>query len=227
MGAPGRTTGKLFTPIECQVLLPEPERVARKSILVLMPSACSASGALAPVYFMMLIVPSSFSTVGLLDRGLTQQSNTVSLVSDLNHVSEATHNLHAMIGKALDYVNKVCDCSTTPWAHRWCPSHFWDSVLPCLRLSWLVLVVLTPPFPSLSLNPPPSAASVQVVDGQQHGDPEVGRSLRDTISAVPKIDPAKFHAMFNNSVQDLLMLMYLSNLTQSQVALQDKINEVL
>ena len=33
--------------------------------------------------------------------------------------------------------------------------------------------------------------------------------------------------MFNNSVQDLLMLMYLSNLTQSQVALQDKINEVL
>ena len=44
---------------------------------------------------------------------------------------------------------------------------------------------------------------------------------------MPKIDPAKFHAMFNNSVQDLLMLMYLSDLTQSQVALQDKINEVL
>jgi len=51
--------------------------------------------------------------------------------------------------------------------------------------------------------------------------------LRDTIAAVPKVDPVKFEAMFNNAVQDLLMLVYLANITQSQVMLQDKMNDIL
>jgi len=110
--------------------------------------------------------------VSLLDRSLTQQSSTVSLVSDLDHVSEATDNLYAMICKALDYVEKV-------------------------------------------------------LDGTKEGNADVGRALRDTIAAVPKVDPVKFEAMFNNAVQDLLMLVYLANITQSQVMLQDKMNDIL
>jgi hypothetical protein len=33
--------------------------------------------------------------------------------------------------------------------------------------------------------------------------------------------------MFNNTVQDLLMVVYLANLTRSQVVLQEKLNDFL
>lgn len=42
-----------------------------------------------------------------------------------------------------------------------------------------------------------------------------------------QIDAAKFEGMFNNAVQDLLMLVYLANLTRSQIMLRDKMNEIL
>lgn len=70
--------------------------------------------------------------MGLLDRSLTQQSNTVSLISDLDHVAEATDNLSAMISKALEYVEKV-------------------------------------------------------IEGKEEGNADIGRTLRDTIAAVPKV----------------------------------------
>ena len=42
-----------------------------------------------------------------------------------------------------------------------------------------------------------------------------------------QIDPAEFEKMFNNSLQDLLMVVYLANLTRTQVVLQEKLNSVL
>ena len=33
--------------------------------------------------------------------------------------------------------------------------------------------------------------------------------------------------MFNNTLQDLLMVVYLANLTKTQVVLQEKLNQVL
>lgn len=63
----------------------------------------------------------------------------------------------------------------------------------------------------------------RVVAGEVPGDARIGRFLLDTISAVPKIDAAQFEKMFNNVVQDLLMVVYLSNLTRTQVALQEKL----
>lgn len=54
-------------------------------------------------------------------------------------------------------------------------------------------------------------------------DPAVGRLIADTLSAVPHIDKATFHSLFRSSLQDLLMVTYLSNLTQTQLALAERI----
>lgn len=67
----------------------------------------------------------------------------------------------------------------------------------------------------------------KVVSGEIQGDEKVGRYLLDTISAVPKVDAAQFEKTFNNVLQDLLMVVYLANLTRSQVILQEKISEIL
>jgi len=67
----------------------------------------------------------------------------------------------------------------------------------------------------------------RVMNGEIAGDPKIGRYLLDTISAVPKLDPEQFEKMFNNSLQDLLMVVYLANLTRTQVTLQEKLNAVL
>ena len=42
-----------------------------------------------------------------------------------------------------------------------------------------------------------------------------------------QLDPEQFEKMFNNSLQDLLMVVYLANLTRTQVTLQEKLNAVL
>lgn len=67
----------------------------------------------------------------------------------------------------------------------------------------------------------------KVLAGEVKGDDKIGKYLLDTISAVPKIDADSFESMFNNSLQDLLMVVYLANLTRTQVALQETLNTVL
>ncbi|EDQ90725.1 uncharacterized protein MONBRDRAFT_18528 [Monosiga brevicollis MX1] len=109
--------------------------------------------------------------LGLLNKGL-EGGSSVKLVSDLNHVAEATTNLQDKIQDALTYVDKV-------------------------------------------------------LNGSVEADERIGRYLRDTVAAVPKIDPDQFEAMFNDTIQDLLMVGYLSNLAQTQVAIQDKLNDAL
>eukprot|EP00730_Choanoeca_flexa_P012454 TRINITY_DN4290_c0_g1_i2.p1 TRINITY_DN4290_c0_g1~~TRINITY_DN4290_c0_g1_i2.p1 ORF type:complete len:295 (+),score=73.83 TRINITY_DN4290_c0_g1_i2:54-887(+) len=138
MGAPDGTQGRLLSPIECDVLIHEPERVA----------------------------------LSMLDKSLDEPDSRVPLISDLDHVTEATVNLQEMIAKALTYVTAV-------------------------------------------------------TNGEQEGDERIGRYLRDTVAAIPKVDPVKFEGMFNDTVQDLLMVGYLSNLAQSQVTVQEKLNDIL
>jgi len=67
----------------------------------------------------------------------------------------------------------------------------------------------------------------KVQSGEIKGDKKIGRFLLDTVAAVPKIDPVEFEKMFNNSLQDLLMVVYLANLTRTQVVLQEKLNSIL
>jgi translation initiation factor 3 subunit F len=57
-----------------------------------------------------------------------------------------------------------------------------------------------------------------VVDGKISGDVQVGRQIAAALSSIPKLDPT----LLNNNIQDLLMIMYLSNVTRAQLAITDK-----
>jgi translation initiation factor 3 subunit F len=106
-------------------------------------------------------------------RSLSAPPNEpVALISDLDHVKEATESVQRMLTLCSDYVNKV-------------------------------------------------------VTGEIKGDEKIGRFLLDTVSAVPKVDAAQFEKTFNNVLQDLLMVVYLANLTRYQVTLQEKLNDIL
>lgn len=58
-----------------------------------------------------------------------------------------------------------------------------------------------------------------VVEGRVEGNKEVGRYLADSLSSIPHIDPEEFEALFNDSVQDVLLVSYLASLTRTQLAL--------
>jgi translation initiation factor 3 subunit F len=45
---------------------------------------------------------------------------------------------------------------------------------------------------------------------------EIGRVLMDTLALAPRVDAAELERMFNSHLQDVLMVVYLSNLVRSQ-----------
>jgi len=67
----------------------------------------------------------------------------------------------------------------------------------------------------------------KVVDKKEKGDASIGQAIHDAITAIPKMDVSKFKKSMNGTIQDLLMVVYLSNLTRTQVALADKITGLL
>jgi translation initiation factor 3 subunit F len=66
-----------------------------------------------------------------------------------------------------------------------------------------------------------------VIAGKQVGNPKLGKFLTETLNAIPMINPAMFETVFNNNLQDNLMVMYLSNLTRTQLALSEKLSAVV
>ncbi|KAK9820279.1 hypothetical protein WJX72_008550 [[Myrmecia] bisecta] len=62
-----------------------------------------------------------------------------------------------------------------------------------------------------------------VVKGRRKADLAIGRYLADTVAAVPFISKEEFEQLFNDSAQDVMLIMYLSNLVQAQIALADKL----
>jgi len=58
-------------------------------------------------------------------------------------------------------------------------------------------------------------------------DAKIGRFLADAISALPKIEPSALEKMFNNTLQDLLLVVYLANLTRTQLTLAEKLQRVV
>lgn len=67
----------------------------------------------------------------------------------------------------------------------------------------------------------------KVVDGTVSADDEVGRNISEVLNSVPRIRPEVFDKMFNDSLQDLLMVTYLSNITKTQLTIAEKLNETL
>lgn len=60
----------------------------------------------------------------------------------------------------------------------------------------------------------------KVQSGDIKGDLEIGAAISQAIASIPPLDPDNF----NTSIQDILMVVYLTNLTRTQIALADKIN---
>jgi len=55
----------------------------------------------------------------------------------------------------------------------------------------------------------------------------IGRFLAETISSLPHLEPSLLEKMFNNSLQDLLLVVYLANLTRTQLTLAEKLQKVV
>lgn len=72
-----------------------------------------------------------------------------------------------------------------------------------------------------------SAYVDKVVDGSIVPEEEVGRDISETLNSIPRIRPEVFDKMFNDSLQDLLMVTYLSNITKTQLTIAEKLNETL
>lgn len=66
-----------------------------------------------------------------------------------------------------------------------------------------------------------------VVEGKTSPDAEIGRKVADTLATVPRIRPEVFDKLFNDSLQDMLMVTYLSNITQTQLSIAEKLNASL
>ncbi|XP_037132109.1 eukaryotic translation initiation factor 3 subunit F [Syngnathus acus] len=62
-----------------------------------------------------------------------------------------------------------------------------------------------------------------VLSGKATADNSVGRFLMDLVNKVPTISAEDFENMINSNINDLLMVTYLSNLTQAQIALNEKL----
>lgn len=55
----------------------------------------------------------------------------------------------------------------------------------------------------------------RVKTGQAKPDNRIGRFLADTLNIIPNINPQMFNRMLSNSVQDVLMVVYLANMARS------------
>lgn len=71
-----------------------------------------------------------------------------------------------------------------------------------------------------------SAYVDKVLAGKAPANTKIGRFLADTVSALPKVDHGAFEKMFHDSLQDLLMAVYLANLTRTQLALAEKLERI-
>lgn len=66
-----------------------------------------------------------------------------------------------------------------------------------------------------------------VAAGRARADPALGRLLSEACAAVPRLSKHSVDGMFADAVQDVLLVMYLSNLTRTQLALADKLGTPL
>ncbi|KAG2209982.1 maintenance of mitochondrial structure and function-domain-containing protein [Mucor mucedo] len=62
-----------------------------------------------------------------------------------------------------------------------------------------------------------------VVEGGVEPNNAIGRYIMDTVSVVPKIDSTAFEKMFNSHLQDLLMVVYLANMTRTQLSVAERL----
>ncbi|TMW59605.1 hypothetical protein Poli38472_004674 [Pythium oligandrum] len=62
-----------------------------------------------------------------------------------------------------------------------------------------------------------------VVEGKTTADVKLGREIADSLASIPMIRADQFDQIFNSGLQDLLMVSYLSGLTQAQLSMAEKL----
>jgi len=65
-----------------------------------------------------------------------------------------------------------------------------------------------------------------VLAGKRTPDATVGRQLLDMIHSVPKMSQEEFDEMLNSNIKDLLMVVYLSQLTKTQIQVAEKLSHL-
>jgi len=65
-----------------------------------------------------------------------------------------------------------------------------------------------------------------VLAGKLASDNSTGRYLLDLVTGVPQIEVEKFEDMLNSNMKDLLMVVYLANLTKTQLAINEKLSTI-
>ena len=65
-----------------------------------------------------------------------------------------------------------------------------------------------------------------VLEGSQEPDNSIGRALNSLMLSVPKMESDQFEVMLNSNLKDLLMVIYLSQMTQTQLQLNEKLSMV-
>jgi len=63
-----------------------------------------------------------------------------------------------------------------------------------------------------------------VLEGHVDPDNSIGRFISETVSSLPKLSPSAFDKLVNNSLQDNMLLLYLSSITRTQLGLAEKLN---
>ncbi|KAL1290318.1 hypothetical protein HN51_058775 [Arachis hypogaea] len=63
-----------------------------------------------------------------------------------------------------------------------------------------------------------------VVEGRVAPDNKIGRYISDAVGSLPKLPPDAFDKLINDSLQDHLLLLYLSSITRTQLSLAEKLN---
>ena len=66
-----------------------------------------------------------------------------------------------------------------------------------------------------------------VVDGKVKPNPDAGRDIASALAQVPRLRPQVFDKAFNNSLQDMLMVSYLSSITKAQLVIAEKLSETM
>jgi translation initiation factor 3 subunit F len=68
-----------------------------------------------------------------------------------------------------------------------------------------------------------AAYVASVVDGKTEPNAEIGRFLADALASVPRLTQEQFEKVFGDAIQDVLLVMYLSNVTKMQLMLAEKL----
>ncbi|KAL2558055.1 Eukaryotic translation initiation factor 3 subunit F [Forsythia ovata] len=63
-----------------------------------------------------------------------------------------------------------------------------------------------------------------VVEGRVAPDNDIGQFISETVASIPKLSPHTFDKLVNDSLQDQLLLLYLSSITRTQLSLAEKLN---